>query len=233
MKKFIICFVKAILAGFLIGIGATTNLYLKGLGYTFLGAVMFTFGLIFICFFDLNLYTGKIGFFFDNDKEFKINIIYIILGNIVGASLFGFMMHATNIIDSSTYNEFVNSKIINFNNFSFNWFIKFFLNSMLAGILVYLGTIAFKKFTNPIMEVLGIVFSITIMVLLKGEHSIANVVYYSLFYDQIDHIGVIISFVIAAIGNGIGSILLHLLFKISNQVIKKENKQVENINKTE
>ncbi len=222
MKKFIICFAKAFLAGFLIGIGATTNLYLKSLGYTFLGAVMFTFGLIFICFFDLNLYTGKIGFFFDNDKEFKINIIYIILGNIVGAALFGFIINCTGLLNNFNASTFINNKIIDFNNFDIMWLVKFFLNSMLAGILVYLGTIAFKKFTNPIMEVLGIVFSITIMVLLQGEHSIANVFYYAVFYNQIDHIGIIVSFVIAALGNGLGSILLHLIFKLANNQFNKK-----------
>lgn len=223
MEKFIKCLVKAILAGMLIGLGATTNLYLKTIGLNFLGSVMFTFGLICICFFDLNLYTGKIGFFFDNDKEFKINILTIILGNIIGASLFGFMMHVCKPFDLNVYASFVNAKVIDFANFDIMWLIKFFLNAVLAGILVYLAVIAFKRFSNPIMEVLGIVFAISIMVLLKGEHSIANVVYYSLFYDSINHIGVITSFIIAALGNAVGSIVLHLLFKVADKkIVKKE-----------
>lgn len=223
MKKFIKCLFKAILAGMLIGLGATTNLYLKTINLNFIGSVMFTFGLICICFFDLNLYTGKIGFFFDNDKEFKLNILTIILGNIIGASLFGLLIHVCKPFDLSVYSDFVNAKVIDFNNFDIMWLIKFFLNAVLAGILVYIAVISFKRLENPIMKTLGIIFSISIMVLLKGEHSIANVVYYSLFFDSINHIGVITSFVIAALGNAIGSIILHLLFKVADKkIVKKE-----------
>ena len=216
MENFIKCFIKSFLAGFLIGIGASTNLYLKTIGLNVTGSIMFTFGLIFICFFDLNLYTGKVGYFFDKDKEYKKEVLLVIFGNMIGASLFGFMMHFVKPFDFGAYKEFINLKVINFSSFDIFWLIKFFLNSVLAGILVYLAVIAFKKFTNPIMEVLGIVFSISIMVLLKGEHSIANIVYYSIFYDSIDHIGLITSFIICALGNGIGAILFNYLFKITN-----------------
>lgn len=230
MEIFIKCFIKSLLAGFLIGIGASTNLYLKTIGLNFAGSIMFTFGLIFICFFDLNLYTGKVGYFFDKDKEYKREVLITIFGNIIGASIFGFMMHLVKPFNFESYKEFINLKVINFSSFDVMWLIKFFLNSVLAGILVYLAVIAFKKFTNPIMEVLGIVFSISIMVLLKGEHSIANIVYYSIFYDYIDHIGLITSFIICALGNGIGAIIFNYLFKITNNKINSKNELKNNSN---
>ena len=51
--------IKSILAGIMIGIGATTYLSLKN---KIVGSILFTIGLFIILTKELNLYTGKIGY---------------------------------------------------------------------------------------------------------------------------------------------------------------------------
>lgn len=51
---------KSILAGILIGLGVIINLQAST---PLVGATLFSFGLITIIYMQLNLYTGKIGFF--------------------------------------------------------------------------------------------------------------------------------------------------------------------------
>ena len=51
-------FVKSILAGIAIAIGAYINLKIGGIA----GAVLFSVGLFLVCNFGLNLYTGKVGY---------------------------------------------------------------------------------------------------------------------------------------------------------------------------
>lgn len=52
-------FTKAFLAGLMISIGGFVNLSLGGIA----GALFFAVGLYAICALELNLYTGKIGFY--------------------------------------------------------------------------------------------------------------------------------------------------------------------------
>lgn len=73
-------FIKSILAGIAIAIGAYINLKIGGVA----GAVLFSVGLFLVCIFKLNLYTGKVGY------TGIIKNLPILLGNAVGALLLWF-----------------------------------------------------------------------------------------------------------------------------------------------
>lgn len=77
-KNNILNFIKAILAGLAIGIGAMIFLSLGGIA----GAIGFTIGLYLILWFGLNLYTGKVGY--ATTPIDWVNLWFILLGNIIG-----------------------------------------------------------------------------------------------------------------------------------------------------
>ena len=75
---------KSILAGILIGLGVIINLQSK---MPAIGALLFSFGLLTIINMQLNLYTGKIGFFAEfNYSRFTtvIFLITILIFNCIG-----------------------------------------------------------------------------------------------------------------------------------------------------
>ena len=58
------CLVRAILAGMMIGIGGCVYL---GCEVKWVGAILFAVGLFTIFSFRLDVYTGKVGYVFDNE----------------------------------------------------------------------------------------------------------------------------------------------------------------------
>ena len=72
MKKYIDYLIKSIFAGIMIGIAGTV--YLRVDNNT-VGAFLFSIGLLVICMYGMNLYTGKIGYVLIN----KLNYIYELL----------------------------------------------------------------------------------------------------------------------------------------------------------
>ena len=88
VKSNINTFIKAILAGVMIGIGAI--IYLSCADKV-IGSLLFGIGLFVIIFFEFNLYTGKIGYM-SNLCAWKHNWLYILLiwlGNLAGTFAVG------------------------------------------------------------------------------------------------------------------------------------------------
>ena len=103
MKKHLKTLWLGILAGAAIGVGSFAFLivnYLlskspKDAGNMF-ASMMFSIGLLTVCIFGLNLYTGKIGVFLDDREKIKensINLPIILLGNAIGAFAMGAIFH--------------------------------------------------------------------------------------------------------------------------------------------
>lgn len=80
------CFIKAILAGMLISVGGIVFLMSD---YKIVGAVLFAVGLFTIMTYELNLYTGRTCYVFDNDRTYFLSVIVTILGNFVGCFIMG------------------------------------------------------------------------------------------------------------------------------------------------
>lgn len=78
MKKNIKNFIKGIYAGIMIGIGGTIYLSMSS---KVLGAIFFSIGLMMICIFNMNLYTGKIGYIINNKKSYLLELLLSLLGN--------------------------------------------------------------------------------------------------------------------------------------------------------
>ena len=97
MQKIINFLVKSILAGIAIGIGGTVFLSLDN---KVLGALFFSIGLFIIVTRGLNLYTGKIGYVFDNKLSYLIEVLVTIIGNFIGTFIVGNILRFTRVYDA-------------------------------------------------------------------------------------------------------------------------------------
>ena len=82
---------KSIIGGFLIGFGGTVYLNMDN---KIVAAFLFGLGLFTIINFELNLYTGKIGYL---SKENWREILLTLIGNFIGTNLFAFLVLQTRL----------------------------------------------------------------------------------------------------------------------------------------
>ena len=68
LKKYVDFLLKGIYAGLMIGIGGTVYLSVEN---TIIGSFLFSIGLLMICMYGMNLYTGKIGYILINKIDCK------------------------------------------------------------------------------------------------------------------------------------------------------------------
>ena len=95
MKKHGKTVLFGIYAGMAIGFGGLLNIVANTLLSSapiwgrILGSLLFPIGLTMVCFFSFNLFTGKIGYLFDNDKSYLLFLLFVYIGNILGSLLMG------------------------------------------------------------------------------------------------------------------------------------------------
>lgn len=182
-KKYIELINKGIAASLMIGLG---DYALLKLGNP-IGPILFSLGLLSVCYFDLNLFTGKAGFIIENKMKF-VDIILILISNLIGGYLFGllFSLADKTLIDAAL------TKVS-----SWDISLSFFIKSFLCGVVMYVAVYMYKK-GSP----LGILFGIPLFIFCGYQHCIANII----------TLGVARSFdysiFICIIGNLVGSLFL-------------------------
>ncbi len=155
-------FVKAIYAGFVIGIGGIVYLSMEN---RVIGSLLFSFGLLTIVTQGFYLYTGKIGFV----REWKElpDMAITICGNYIGTMAAALLANAAQVdIDSS---KLVEAKLE-------NELWNVFLLSILCGVMMYLAIDNYNKSKNIVF----IIAPVMIFILSGFEHSIANMFYFNL-----------------------------------------------------
>ena len=92
-------FKKSIGAGLAIALGGFIFVCMKG---GLAGAILFSTGLLTVCIFGLNLYTGKICYFFDRGGAIPQDILpkvawylMVLIGNLIAAAGIGFAARLT------------------------------------------------------------------------------------------------------------------------------------------
>ena len=183
------------------------------------GSLLFPIGLLLVCYFKLNLYTGKIGIAFRNKKIDKsgLNVFewlaWIILGNAVGAFAIGAIVYAFTFIDvNSAFSQAVyavgNSRVMVFNFASiFNMTYK----SILCGALVYIAIYFFNRLNTNFGKVIGVVVPIAFFVFAGFQHCIANMFYIAA--SGVWGLESLVGLLICILGNSIGALLLDLFVK--------------------
>ncbi len=226
LKKRLNVLLFAILAGAAIAFGGILFILTKAfipankfIDPTLVGALLFPVGLLLVCYFKLNLYTGKIGMAFRNKKLDKkgLNVfewlIIILVGNAIGAMAIGLIVYAFTLIDKeSAFSVAVyavgNSRAMTFD---FPGIFNMSYKSILCGALVYIAIYLFNKLPTNFGKVVGIIVPIAFFVFAGFQHCVANMFYIAAGF--VWNINAFVGLLICILGNSIGALLLDLFVK--------------------
>ncbi len=201
MKKYLDYLIKSIFAGIMIGIAGTVYLRIDN---NFFGAFLFSIGLLVICMYGMNLYTGKIGYVLINKLNYIYELLITILGNFIGTFLVARLVLLTrfkSVSDKAV--DLVNLKL-NDNLFSI------FILAVLCGILMYIAVNNYKKINNEIGKYSCIFMCVMVFILSGFEHSVANMYYISV--ANLLSLKSLLYILIMILGNSVGSILIALYY---------------------
>ena len=199
MKENLKILIRAILAGVMISIGGTIYLALEN---KMLGAFLFSIGLFSICVNGYNLYTGKIGYVFDNKPKYLIELLFTLVGNAIGTIMCGYLLSVsrigTKLKDAASIicNTKLNDDLL-----------SIFILSIFCGIIMYLAVDIYKK-VEGFGRYVGIFMGITVFILAGFEHCVANMYYFSA--ANMWTWKTVLYVLVMVLGNSVGSILIAL-----------------------
>jgi formate/nitrite transporter FocA (FNT family) len=209
-------FLSGIAAGLFIGIGSfafVASVALDGGVGKIIGSILFSVGLFLVCFFQVHLYTGKIGFLFENKPSFLLDLLLMLIGNVVGACGSGYLAYLalSSSPDDKIYSvcwNLARSRAINLGDYGENWYKAFFM-AVFCGMLVFLAVYVWKKSENWGVKIFGLVMCVTAFVVTGMEHCIANMFYFSAANEW--NLGTVLNVLICIVGDSVGSWLVWLL----------------------
>jgi nitrite transporter NirC len=198
MKDSII--IKAILAGLFIGIAGVVYLSVDN---KVIGAILFSFGLLMVVTKGYYLYTGKVGYLLPYEKGYLMVLLKTLVGNIIGIGLVGLLFRFSGIntvIDAA--------ETLSLLKLSNAWYETLIL-AIFCGMMMYVGVQGYKAMKIDLMKVLIVIFAVTIFILSKFEHSIANMLYF--FVGNTWSWQALLYTTIWIFGNAIGAVVLNLV----------------------
>jgi len=190
----------------MIAIGGTVFLSIEN---KVIGASLFSIGLFGVLIYNLNLYTGKIGYLITNfNLKYIKELIITLIGNFIGACSVGFILRYTRIYDK------IYEKSLMLANTKLNDnILSIFILSIFCGLLMYYAVNGFKKQTD-FGKYLVVYLGVAVFILCGFEHCIANMYYFSVAdiwsLKTLGYTGIMV------LGNSLGSFIIPLC----NLVIK-------------
>lgn len=197
--------IKSFIAALAIAIAGYCNLLSES---KWLGSVLFSFGLIYVCKYRMNLFTGMAGYI----TTTKIpSFIVSIVVNLVAAFATG-MLLSYNPSAVENANALLGVKLE-------TDILSVLISSVMCGVLIFLSVDYYKRFSS----IIGIIFAIPIFVLCGFDHAVADAFYIGIAGTINKNLVLFILTVV--VGNIIGSTLMrHLLYLFKENV--NENKNV-------
>ena len=186
-------FIKAILAGIAISIGGVVFL---SCDVKYVGAFLFSTGLVSVCMFGFNLYTGKIGYVLENDKVFFLDTVLSVIGNCVGCLIIGMI--------KSPIGNVVNICSAKLEKAPLNVLV----DAALCGLLIFICVDIFKKKNT----VVGILLCIPTFILCGFEHSVADMFYF--INARMINSQSVVFILIVILGNAIGGLFIPVMMKL-------------------
>lgn len=197
LKKNINILFKGIYAGMMIGIGGTVYLSISN---SIIGAIFFSVGLLTICIYKMNLYTGMIGYIIENKLNYILTLLLTLIGNFIGTMITSLLVLNTRIANLSVRANEISAIKINDN------YLSIFILSIFCGMLMYIAVNTFKKEKDSIVRYLAIFICVIVFILSGFEHCIANMYYISL--AKLWSLKAVLSMLIMILGNSVGSIFI-------------------------
>ncbi|MCQ2585164.1 MAG: formate/nitrite transporter family protein [Treponema sp.] len=193
---------KSIISGILISIGGCVYLASVYSGMPWLGAILFSGGLLAICIYGFNLYTGKVGYIAFHFKDIKYIgfVAQICLFNILTTFILGVLVgkYFPNIRETAV--KVYTAKLA-------TPYGKDLVSSIFCGMLMYLAVDTWKQGQKA-----GLFIYVPLFIIAGFDHSIANSFYNGAALDSYTWTLNNLWFVLIVIaGNAIGGMTLPLL----------------------
>ena len=201
-KKYADFLIKGIYAGLMIGIGGVAFLSLKN---PIAGSFFFSVGLLTICMYGMNLYTGKIGYILINKLEYVWELLLSLLGNFIGTFIVGKVMLLTRTGISKRAVTVVASKL-NDN------LLSIFILSVFCGMLMYIAVNNYKKINTEIGKYIGIFMCVMVFILCGFEHCVANMFYFTAASAWTWK--TLLYLLVMILGNSVGSIIIAFFYNM-------------------
>ncbi len=197
-------FIGGVLAGISIAIGGTVFLSLED---KVLGALFFTVGLFAVCVFGFNLFTGKVCYVFDQDREYALGLPLIWLGNLAGAFLTATLERATRIGPKLAEKAAALCEVKLADGVWSILILAFFCN-----VLIWLAVEGFRSIPHPVGKYLSLFFGVAVFILCGFEHCVANMYYFSMAGMWSGK--TLLWVLVMTLGNALGGVCFPLLRKL-------------------
>ena len=197
--------ILSILAGMSIGIGGCLFLAIEN---KVVGSLFFTLGLFTICTRGFYLFTGKVGYVFDNPPSYIIDLVIIWVGNLIGTNIDSFLISLTRI--GAAFTE----KAAGISETKLNdGLLSVFVLGIFCKILMYIAVDGFKKNPHDFGKYVGLFLCVAGFILAGFEHCVANMFYFGMAGAWSVHS--FIWLIVMTLGNVVGGILIPLFTKAS------------------
>lgn len=196
-------FLNAVLAGIAIAIGGVVFLSCDS---KFVGASLFAVGLLAVCTFGLNLYTGKVCYVLDNKPGYILDVLLIWVGNLVGTTATGLAIRATRLtgVVEKAY-ELCQVKLG-------DDLISIFILSMFCNMMIYLAVENYKNNPHEVGKYMAIYFGVVVFIMAGFEHCVANMFYFAVGGCWSGK--TLLYLVVMTLGNALGGLVFPVLRKI-------------------
>ena len=203
MREKAASFLNSVLGGVCIGIGGVVFLSCEN---KVTGAAFFCLGLFAICTFGFNLFTGKVGYIFEQPPRYAAFVASVWLGNLVGTGLVGYGIRLTRIAGITEKAAAMCQTKLD------DSLLSIFILSVLCNILMFIAVDGFKNNPHEVGKYIGIFMGVIVFILCGFEHCIADMFYLSL--AGVFTPGALLRLAVITLGNGAGGVLIPLLRRL-------------------
>lgn len=173
------------------------------------GSFLFGLGLCTIIFFELKLYTGKVGYAADNHPSHLLHLLLVWFGNYLGVWLGATLQKLTRVGDKLTEasKAVVATKLD-------DSLLSLFILAVFCGLMMYIAVEGARRTPDGSTVQLALVLlPVAVFILCGFEHCIADLYYFSMagFTPR-----AWLCIAVITLGNSVGSILLHFAVNLKN-----------------
>ncbi|MDY6065597.1 MAG: formate/nitrite transporter family protein [Finegoldia sp.] len=192
-------FIYAILAGACIALGGVVYLSVEN---KVVGAFLFSTGLFMVLTLGYNLFIGKVGYVFLNDKRTYLPFLGIVYaGNFVGSVIVAELIRLTRVgakvQEAATV--LVTTKLT-------DSYLSLFILGLFCNFFVVNAVHQYKNNPHEFGKYMGIFMSIMVFILAGFEHSIADMFYFQMARAWSLH--TVICLLVITLGNIVGGVII-------------------------
>ena len=194
---------SAILAGLCVGFGGLAFLSLDN---KVIGSAAFTIGLFVICTFGFHLFTGKVCYVLQNDRNYAFDLPVIWLGNLIGTGLTAGTASLTRIAPA------LREKAVSLCQVKLgDGLLSLFLLGVLCNIFIYIAVEGYRSNPHELGKYLSLFFGVMVFIFCGTEHCVADMFYFwmaGLWSGR-----AILSVLVISLGNAAGGVLFATLHR--------------------